>query len=139
VAHGDLPPDTHLKTLPKNLYIYLRRAFRDLIILGPLFDVSAVCDDALQQSIGGPVRQVSGHLPEEPGTGEGNKPMGAVDRLYTVAGGHPAKATLALGAGWIRLVVPPGVIFGGARWQSTGNEIVELVERHPNPGVAGLA
>ncbi|MBM0238272.1 hypothetical protein JNW88_15940 [Micromonospora sp. ATA32] len=73
VAHGDVPPDTHLKTLPQQLYIYLRRAFRDLIILGPRFDVATVCDDALmsaavrEQSIAGPVRQVVDRLPVVPG------------------------------------------------------------------------
>ncbi|MFC4998534.1 hypothetical protein ACFPIJ_11895 [Dactylosporangium cerinum] len=73
VAHGDVPPETHLQTLPKQLHGYLRRAFRDLIILGPLFDVAAVCDDALlsaavrEQFIADPVGQVIDRLPEEPG------------------------------------------------------------------------
>ncbi|WP_208810972.1 HEPN domain-containing protein [Micromonospora echinofusca] len=73
VAHGDVPPDTHLKTLPEQLYDYLRRAFRNLIILGPRFDVAKVCDDALmsaavrEQSIAGPVRQIVDRLPAAPG------------------------------------------------------------------------
>ncbi|MBF9134763.1 hypothetical protein I0C86_38420 [Plantactinospora sp. S1510] len=73
VAHGDLPPDQLLGILPKPLYVYLRRAFRNLIILGPLFDVAAVCDDALmsaavrERDIAGPVRLVIDQLPEEPG------------------------------------------------------------------------
>lgn len=68
-----MPPETHLKTLPKQLYGYLRRAFRDLIILGPLFEVAEVCDDALmstanrQRLIATPVGKVVNVLPEEPG------------------------------------------------------------------------
>ena len=72
VAHGDLPPDTHLRTLPRRLHTCLRRAFRNLIILGPLFDVATDCDDALlsvtvrEQRIGASVQQVVQQLPDEP-------------------------------------------------------------------------
>ncbi|TNH26837.1 hypothetical protein FHG89_19830 [Micromonospora orduensis] len=72
VAHGDLPPDTHLRALPHQLRSYLRLAFRNLIILGPLFDVAAVCDDALmsaavrEQHITGPIQRVVRQLSDQP-------------------------------------------------------------------------
>jgi hypothetical protein len=73
VAHGDTPPDALLTDLPQRLRDYLRRAFRDLIILGPMFDVAEVCDDALlsgairEQKIAVPVQDVAWSAPTADG------------------------------------------------------------------------
>ncbi|GAA2501507.1 HEPN domain-containing protein [Winogradskya humida] len=70
LAHGDLVQEVKLQGLPARLYGYLREVFRALIILGPLFRVDTVCDDALlsaavrQTHITDPTRAVVDRLPE---------------------------------------------------------------------------
>ncbi|WP_431948048.1 hypothetical protein [Micromonospora marina] len=72
VAHGALPSGNGLATLPGQLRAYLRRVFRNLIILGPLFDLATICDNALvsaavrEEQITGPIHQVVEPLPSGP-------------------------------------------------------------------------